>query len=261
MEPVFRRDRPFSRRGPALSDLICEYLDTLTRELSFDPSLARRMREEAEDHLQETIASDPMGATTEAKRRAIDRFGAARDIAAQCAIPSLSKQAKNTGAAATLIAIGVLIAMKSRLAWYGATGPIIGDAPHLDSIRAILASVDRFSFWCALLIAIGGWATIGIARKSNTTRTAWRNRLQQSLSLCAAATAAVVVTVTADATLAAIKLFPVGWSASIFFPSLTIGLEATLAVILVVQLRVTMHRLASSSRLFTVQSSPASEAP
>jgi hypothetical protein len=244
-----------------LSDVISEYLDTLTRELSFDPSLARRMREDAENHLQEAIASDPMGATIEAERRAIDRFGAARDIAALCAIPSLSKQAKNAGAAATLIAICVLIAMKSRLAWYGATGPANDDAPHLDSIRAILASVDRFSFWCALLIAICGWAYIGIARRSNTTSTAWRNRLRRSLSLCTAATVAVVVTVTADATLAAIRLFPAGWSASIFFPFLTIGLEATLAVILVVQIRVAMRRLVSSARLFTVQSSPASEAP
>jgi uncharacterized membrane protein len=151
--------------------------------------------------------------------------------------------------------------MKSRLAWYGATGQIVGDGPHLSGIRAILSSVDRFSFWCALLIAICGWAYVGIARGSNPTNMAWRNRLQQSLFLCAAATMAVVVTVTADATLAAIKLFPAGWSASIFFPFLTIGLEATLAIILVVQIRVTMHRLASSARLFTVQSSSASEAP
>lgn len=244
-----------------MSDLISEYLDTLTRELSFDPSLARRMREEAENHLLETIASNPTGATREAERRAIDRFGAARDIAAQCAIPSLSKQAKNSAAAATLIAIGVLIAMKSRLAWYGTAERIVGDAPHLDSIRAILASVDRFSFWCGLLIAICGWAYIGIARRSNATSIGWRNRLQQSLFLCTAATAAVVVTVTADATLAAIRLYPAGWSASIFVPFLTIGLEVALAIILIVQIRVTMRRLASSARLFTVQNSPASEAP
>jgi hypothetical protein len=244
-----------------LSDLISDYLDTLTRELSFDPSLARRMREEAENHLQEAIASDPLGATMEAERRAIDRFGAARGIAAQCAIPSLLRQAKNAGAAATSIATGVLIAMKSRLAWYGATERIVSDGPHLDGIRAIISSVDRFSFWCALLIAICGWAYICMARKPNAASLAWRNRLRQSLFLCAAATAAVVVTVTADATLTALRLFPAGWSASIFVPSLTIGAEAALAVILVVQIRVAMHRLASSARLFTVQNSLASEAP
>ena len=70
-----------------MSDLMTAYLDQLTRELSFDPSLARRMRAEAEDHLQEAVASDPMGVTTEAERRAIARFGAARDIAPQCAVP------------------------------------------------------------------------------------------------------------------------------------------------------------------------------
>ena len=96
-----------------MSDLMTAYLDQLTRELSFDPSLARRMRAEAEDHLQEAVASDPMGVTTEAERRAIARFGAARDIAAQCAVPSLVKQVKNAGAAATLIAVGVLIFMNN----------------------------------------------------------------------------------------------------------------------------------------------------
>src|SRR6266700_1838470 len=106
MAAIFQRDRHFSRRGSAMSDLISDYLDTLTRELSFDPALARRMRKEAEDHLYEAVASDPMGTTIEAERRAISRFGTERDIAAQCAIPSLVKQARNAGAAVTLIADG-----------------------------------------------------------------------------------------------------------------------------------------------------------
>jgi hypothetical protein len=241
--------------------LISDYLDTLTRELSFDPSLARRMREEAEDHLQEAVASDPMGATIEAERRAISRFGTERDIAAQCAIPSLVKQARNVGAAVTLIALGVLVAMKSRIVWYGATQQIVSGDPYLDNIRAIILSIDRCSFWFALLIAICGWVYISIARTSDATSISWRNLLQQSLFLCAAAAAAVVVTVTSDTILTALRLFPAGWSASIFFPFLTIGLEAALAVILVVRIRVTMRRLASSARLFNVQNSLASEAP
>ena len=244
-----------------MSDVISDYLDRLTLELSFDPALARRMREEAEDHLQEAVASDPMGATIEAERRAISRFGTERDIAAQCAVPSLVRQARNVGAAVTLIAIGVLVAMKSRIVWYGATQQIVSGDPDLDNIRAIISSIDRYAFWSALLIAICGWAYISIARPPDATSMAWRNRLRQSLFLCAAAAAAVVITVTSDTILTALKLFPAGWSASIFVPVLTIGLEIVLAIILVARIRVTMHRLASSARLFNVKNSLARETP
>lgn len=244
-----------------MADLIADYLDTLTRELSFDPALARRMREEAEDHLREAISSDPMEATSETERQAIDRFGAARDIAAQCAVPSLVRQTKNAGAAATVIVIGVLIAMRSRIALYGETQRIVGDGPHLDSIRTIILSIDRFSFWCALLIAMCGWAYISVTRTSGVAGAGWHNRLRQSLFLCVTATTAVVITVTADATLAAFRLFPSGWPTSLFLPSLTIGLEMALAVILIIRIRTTMRRLASSVRLFTARNPSASEDP
>ena len=233
-----------------MSDLTNAYLDTLTQELSFDPALAQRMRAEAEDHIREAIACDPMGATIESERRAIARFGAARDIAAQCAIPSLLKQVRHAGASVTLIAVGVLIAMKSRLAWYGAASPIDGDDPVLDDLRAIILSVDRYAFWCALLIAVYGWTHIGFVRASRETSLVLRKRLRQSLTMCSAAAVAVVITVASDTILTALKLIPAGQSAAIFFPSLTIGLEAALAIVLVLRLRITVQRLASSARLF-----------
>lgn len=239
-------------------DLISDYLDALTRELSFDPALARRMREEAEDHLREAVASDPMGATIETERRAISRFGSQRDIAAQCALPSLVKQAKNVGAAAPLIAISVLVTMKSRIVWYGATPQPIGDDPYLDNIRAIISSIDRYAFWAALLIAACGCAYMSLARMTQITGMTWRNPLRQSLFLCAAA---VVITVASDTALTALKLFQLGWSSSIFVPVLTIGVEIALAVILVIRTGVTTRRLASSQRLFTVETALASEAP
>ena len=233
-----------------MSDLMAAYLDTLAEELSFDPRLARRMRAEAEDHLQEAIASDPMGATIETERRAISRFGAARDIAAQCALPSLVQQVKKAGATATLIAIGLLIAMKSRLAWYGATSPIVSPDPHLDQLRMVISSIDRYAFWCALLIAMCGWSYISIGRASGSL--VLRRRLRQSLLVCAAAAFAVVITVLSDATLTALKLFPTGWVTASLFPFLTIGLEAALAAVLVIHLRIIMQRFASSARLFPV---------
>ena len=234
-----------------MSDLMTAYLDQLTRELSFDPSLARRMRAEAEDHLQEAVASDPMGVTTEAERRAIARFGAAREIAAQCAVPSLVKQVKNAGAAATLIAVGVLIAMKIRMATYAATSQIVSDDPTLDRLRTVISTIDRYAFWCGLLIAICGWAYISVVRASDEARVVWRKRLRQSLLIYAAAALAVVITVASDAILTALRLLPAG-QVAILFPCLTIGLEVALAIVLVLRLCVTMQRLASSARLFAV---------
>ena len=234
-----------------MSDLMTAYLDQLTRELSFDPSLARRMRAEAEDHLQEAVASDPMGGTTEAERRAIARFGAARDIAAQCAVPSLVKQVKNAGAAATLIAVGVLIAMKIRIATYAATLQVVSDDPALDRLRTVISTIDRYAFWCGLLIAICGWAYISIVCASDEARLVWPKRLRLSLLTYAAAAVAVVITVASDTILTALRLLPAG-QVAIMFPCLTIGLEAALAIALVLRLRVTMRRLASSARLFAV---------
>ena len=234
-----------------MSDLMTAYLDQLTRELSFDPSLARRMRAEAEDHLQEAVASDPMGVTTEAERRAIARFGAARDIAAQCAVPSLVKQVKNAGAAATLIAVGVLIAMKIRIATYAATSQVVSDDPALDRLRTVISTIDRYAFWCGLLIAICGWAYISIVCASDEARLVWPKRLRLSLLMYAAAAVAVVITVASDTILTALRLLPAG-QVAILFPCLTIGLEAALAIALVLRLRVTMRRLASSARLFAV---------
>ena len=224
-----------------MSELMAAYLDALTRELSFDPRLARRLRTEAEDHLREAIASDPMGATIETERRAISRFGAARDIAAQCALPSLVQQVKNAGAAATLIAIGRTDCHEKprRMVWRDLANcqpPI----RLLDQLRTAISSIDRYAFWCALLIAICSWTYVSIGRASGSL--VLRRRLRQSLLICAAAAFAVVITVLSDATLTALKLFPTGRAAASFFPCLTIGLETALAVVLVIA--ITHHHAA-----------------
>jgi hypothetical protein len=51
-------------------DIISDYLDTLSRELSFDVPLARRVRQEVEDHLSEAVAAEPGADAGEAQRRA-----------------------------------------------------------------------------------------------------------------------------------------------------------------------------------------------
>ena len=96
--------------------LVADYLDTLTRELSFDPALARRVRQEVEDHLHEDAAGD---ASVEAQQRAVRNFGDAREIASQYAALSLLRQTRRTGAVVVLAVAAIYLTMKSRLAWYG----------------------------------------------------------------------------------------------------------------------------------------------
>ena len=113
-------------RSAAYSDIqampqrapVADYLDALTRELSFDLPLAHRVRQEVEDHLWEATAADG-DASIEAQARAVRSFGEAREIASQYAALSLLRQARRSGAIIVLASGALYIAMKGRVAWYG----------------------------------------------------------------------------------------------------------------------------------------------
>ena len=97
---------------------VADYLDALTRELSFDRPLAHRVRQEVEDHLWEATTAN--GDTSiEAQARAVRSFGEARVIAVEYAALSLLRQARWSGAIIVLASGALYIAMKGRVAWYG----------------------------------------------------------------------------------------------------------------------------------------------
>src|SRR5580693_2610677 len=101
--------------------MIENYLEQLGRELSFDRSLSRCVRQEVEDHLWEAVAADPMRDRLEAERRAVANFGDPHVIAAQFAVVSLTKQTRRAGVAIILVIAVVFATMKARVAWYAAT--------------------------------------------------------------------------------------------------------------------------------------------
>jgi hypothetical protein len=107
--------------------MIPDYLDRLERELSFDRSLARSVRQEVEDHLWEAVAADRTGNAVQAQQRAIANFGDARVIAAGFAVTSLGIHSRRAGVAAVLVIASVFVAMKARVAWYAATQWAISD--------------------------------------------------------------------------------------------------------------------------------------
>jgi hypothetical protein len=128
--------------------MIPDYLDRLARELDFDRSLSRRVRQEVEDHLWEAVAADSTGDMLQAQQRAIARFGDARVIAAQFAVVCLANYTRRAGVAAVLVIAAVFMAMKARIAWYAAMQWAISD--DMKAVSGLVVQIDRYASGCRL---------------------------------------------------------------------------------------------------------------
>lgn len=129
-----------------MSGVIDDYVATLRRELDFDPVLAGRLTSEVEDHLREAAEADPAWPSPEAERRAVQRFGLGRDLAAQFAVDSVDRQARRTWIALAVTVVVTFIAMRSRVIW-------LDD----DAILDLAPLIDRYAFIAALLVATVAW--------------------------------------------------------------------------------------------------------
>lgn len=131
-----------------MAGLIDAYVAALRREFDFDRALARRMAEEVEAHLRVAAEADPAWPSPEAERRAIERFGLARDIAAQFANDAVERQARRTWIALLVTVAVTFVAMRLRVIWLGDVG---------DTLSVLAPVVDRYAFIAALAIAAIGW--------------------------------------------------------------------------------------------------------
>lgn len=131
-----------------MAGLIDDYMSKLRRDLDFDPSLAERMADEVEAHLCEAAESDPAWPAAEAQRRAVERFGLAREIAAQFAVDAVNRQAKRTWGALLATLVVTLIAMRFRVIWLGEVG---------DTLSTLTPLVDRYAFVAAIALGAIGW--------------------------------------------------------------------------------------------------------
>jgi hypothetical protein len=129
-----------------MAGLIDAYIASLKRELDFDPALARRLASEVEDHLREAAEADPSWPSPEAERRALERFGLAREIAAQFAADAVDRQAKRAWATLFITVLVTLVAMRLRSIWFGAAAGV-----------ALAPLVDRYAFLAAVGVAGIGW--------------------------------------------------------------------------------------------------------
>jgi len=211
--------------------MISQYLGRLARELDFDPSLSRRVLQEVEDHLRETIERDPVADRLEAERRAVAKFGDPRTIAAQFAVVSLAALARRVAFAAVLLIGAVFIAMKARLAWYG-----VMQCPLAEEMRAlsgIVLTIDRWAFWLALLAGAAGWIYIDSRRAPAALTREYRARLRRFSLLCSAAAAALIVCVAADGLLTVLRLIGAQWSVAFIVPLFSVAIEIACAAVLV----------------------------
>src|SRR5260370_32730036 len=144
------------------SVLVTKYLDQLTRELSFDPELSRRVRREVEDHLLDAIGDD--GGDDPKDAAAIARFGDPREIARQYAPLSLLQQARRVGGILILAIAAILVLMKGPgalyelLQWRLPAGWV--------GVSIIWPAVARYWFLVALGVGILGWGYTGSRRGS-----------------------------------------------------------------------------------------------
>jgi hypothetical protein len=227
--------------------MIPDYLELLARELDFDKSLSRRVRQEVEDHLWEAVAADSTGNMLAAQQRAIASFGDARVIAAQFAVVSLANYSKRAGVAVVLVIASVFMAMKARVAWYAAMQWAIGD--DMKTVSGVVLQIDRYSFWLSLIVGLGGWAYIRSRGIPEAFHPAYRRQLRRFLLLCTTAVAALVVSVISDGVLTALQLQRAESSAEFLVPIASMAIEIACVGILVFHIRGIALRAASTAAL------------
>jgi hypothetical protein len=227
--------------------MIPDYLERLARELDFDRSLSRRVRQEVEDHLWEAVAADSTGNMLAAQQRAIASFGDARVIAAQFAVVSLANYSKRAGVAAVLVIASVFMAMKARIAWYAAMQWAISD--DMKAVSGLVLQIDRYSFWLSLILGLGGWVYIRSRRIPAAFYPAYRRQLRRFFLLSTTAAAALVVSVISDGVLTALQLPGRELSAEFAVPIASMAIEIACVGILVFHIRGIALRAASTAAL------------
>lgn len=220
--------------------MIADYLDALAAALNFDPALARRVRQEAADHLQQAVAADRPHDGLAAERRAIAEFGDVEAIAAQFAAISLARRIAKLRAALVLVVAGVFVAMKGRVAWYAASG---WSAGHGGSPAArIIGAIDRYAFWSSVIFAVGAFAYLAVRPVAPIAHRGLRRQVRRVLLLGLAATAPLAIAVLSDGLLTAINLMGAELSAGSMVPIATMALEIAGTGILLRELASTWRR-------------------
>jgi hypothetical protein len=227
--------------------VIADYLDSLTAALSFDRALARRVREEIEDHLREAAAADPARDRRAAEARAISACGDPHSLAAKFALVALAQRSRRLGVCVIVLTAAVLIAMEARSAWYAATQWVIGDG--VRPIAAFVGSIDRYAFLISIVAALATLVYVGRRDVPTVFDVQYRTYLRRVRALCTAAAAALALSVIADTALTSIRLATTDPSRAFFIPILLVAFEVACAGALVVLIYDLAQRTTSAAAL------------
>ena len=225
---------------------IANYLDALARELGFDPALSLRVRKEAEDHLWQAAAGEP-GPRLEAERRAVANFGDPRELAREYAASSLLGKTRRLGMLMVFALIGVFVAMRARVAWYGLVQWDVND--DLRVINAIAVPLDHYAFMIAFAAAVVACGYIVSRRPPAAFHRAYGRELNRCAVLCAAAATALLLAVLIETALTGLRFWATELSASAVIPALSMAAEVALAGILILYIRMAIRRIASAASL------------
>lgn len=183
--------------------MIATYLEQLTDALGFDPALSARVVPEIRDHLQEALAAEPVDDQDEAERRVVERFGDARELAAQFVSISLARHTRRASVAIVAATVVVMVLMKLRVSWYAFVQWTMSEEARAAGQLAL--TVDRYAFWLAAAVGIA--TLLYIARYPTPARAhaRFRRHLRRAAILFVLATVLLGVSVTSDLVLTAIQ--------------------------------------------------------
>lgn len=231
-------------------DAIADYLDALTYELRFDPALARRVRQEVEDHLRQSAdESSDCTAPAEAQLRAIARFGDPRAIARQYAPTALLSQSRRAGITVLIVIAGIYAMMKGRLAWYGFTQWSL--SPDVAAMVATGFFVVRWVFIIALSLAVVGAAYIGSRQPLQEFHSACRRQLLCCVAFCASAAVALLIAIGLDGIMLGLRMVGRAWSTVVAIPIISMVVEASLGILLVRTVADTIQRTVTARALLS----------
>jgi hypothetical protein len=225
---------------------VADYLDALTRALAFDPALARRVRRETADHLGEAVERDG-GERITTEARAVAAFGDAHMLARRFAAASLMAQTRRTGAIMIAALGGIYLAMKGRIAWYGIVQWGVSD--EWRAVNTVGVWLDRWAFLLALVGAVTACGYIATRRAPPEFHRAYGHQLGRCVMLCAAAAAALLVTVAIETVLTGCRLYAADFSAAAAIPALTLAVELALTGVLVVHIHAVFRRARCAATL------------
>jgi hypothetical protein len=228
---------------------IADYLDSLTRELRFDPQLSRRVRREVEDHLLDAVADAAAASPEDAAHAAIANFGDPRLIARHYAPSSLLQQTRRVGGILIFAIAAILVLMKGRVALYEALQWRVNH-DWLGGLGTIGPLINRYVFELAIVLGVLGWLYIASRRPAATIDDDYRHQLKRSLLLSATASALLIATIALDTILGGMRIVDAGMSLAAAIPLLSIAIEIGLAWVLVMGLYRIRQRNALVASLF-----------